>query len=604
MAYNILAINPGHNGSAALLSDGKLVYYVEEERLTRLKYDGNPFKAMLDILSKWHVDELVIGGTTNQLPNLPWTGEDVYTGLVRKLNPGVKVTLLGDEHHLGHAACAFYNSGFDQAIVLVVDGAGSLRTEMLDENGQNTIRGFEAESIWICEKPAEFSCFYKVYGNNTGYGLFSNNIQFDSSVTITKAYEAVSHYLGFGFIEAGKTMGLAPYGKEDPRIPNLFVSNRGSKDVFIPSYPAGAYVDVVKNEVLRQEQDPKNWHAHAVLLPDIEKNLAWRIQQDTQRLVGDYIARAVEMTGIKKVAIAGGYGLNCVANYYFKKRFPDIELYCEPIAHDGGTSIGLAQIIWAKKCSQDSVENNIEKQTSIYYGPEYSVESLKDKVNQNKDDFEQTTVSAKDVAELISEKNIVAIFQGRSEAGPRALGNRSILYDPRDADGKDFVNTVKGREWFRPFAGTVLLEEANDWFDMAGLEESPFMMYAVNVAADKISQIPAVTHVDDTCRVQTVTEEQNKNYYELIKEFKDLTGVPVLFNTSFNLAGDPLVETLDDAFDAMRRSKLKYLYLPELNLLLKKTIPDPVKEEPKEETTSNEGNNDEPIEVEVVKPEF
>jgi carbamoyltransferase len=181
---------------------------------------------------------------------------------------------------------------------------------------------------------------------------------------------------------------------------------------------------------------------------------------------------------------------------------------------------------------------------------------------------------------MIADRNIVSIFQGKSEAGPRALGNRSIVYDPRDHDGKEHVNIVKGREWFRPFAGSALAEDAHDWFDLAGMEESPYMMYAVNVAADKIKKIPAVCHVDDTCRVQTVTEEQNEHYYKLIKAFKDITGVPVLFNTSFNLAGDPLVETIDDALVTLYRSKLKYLYLPELGVLVTKTIVDP--EPPKE----------------------
>ena len=172
------------------------------------------------------------------------------------------------------------------------------------------------------------------------------------------------------------------------------------------------------------------------------------------------------------------------------------------------------------------------------------------------------------------------------------MGNRSILYDSRDPEGKDKVNVVKGREWFRPFAGSVLLEDANDWFDMAGLEESPFMMYAVNVAADKVSEIPCVTHVDETCRVQTVSEENNKHYYELIKAYKDITGVPVIFNTSFNLAGHPLVETLQDALTTIYNSKLKYIYLPELGVLVEKTIEDPTEkveaEEVESETTTEE----------------
>ena len=161
------------------------------------------------------------------------------------------------------------------------------------------------------------------------------------------------------------------------------------------------------------------------------------------------------------------------------------------------------------------------------------------------------------------------MFQGRSEAGPRALGNRSILYDPRDPTGKDKVNSVKRREWFRPFAATVLHNEANSWFDMKSLEESPFMMFAVNAKKDKASLIPGVLHVDNTCRIQTLKETTNKNFYELISSFYKLTSVPMLLNTSYNLAGDCIVETIENAIDTLNKSNINYLYLPELQMCIK-----------------------------------
>lgn len=590
MSYNILGINPGHNGSASLLVDGEVVYYVEEERLSRAKYDGNPFRGMLDIMQKWHVDELVIAGTGQEEHKLPWTGEDAYTALVRKFYPNVKVQRLGNEHHLGHAASAFYNSGFETAVALIVDGAGSLKKERVDEDNESlTAEGYETESIWHCEYPGKFALVRKVYGSNAGPKVDTGVFDFDGgATTITKTYEAVSQYLGFGFIEAGKTMGLAPYGKYDDNIPRLFNGNRGSKDVFIPSYPAGAFVDQGRFPYLRQYADPRDWHKDPEKLTTVEKNLAWHIQNDTQELIGNYIEQAVQITNTNNVVIAGGYGLNCVANYYLKKRFPHLNIYVEPIANDAGTSIGVAKLAW--HVSQN--DSTIRPQKSIYYGPEYSKEFLQFILDANKEAIKVTPTTKEEVAQLIADKNIVSIFQGRSEAGPRALGNRSILYDSRDSEGKDKVNLVKGREWFRPFAGSVLLEDANDWFDMAGLEESPFMMYAVNVAADKVSEIPCVTHVDETCRVQTVSEENNKHYYELIKAYKDITGVPVIFNTSFNLAGHPLVETLQDALTTIFSSKLKYIYLPELGVLVEKTIDDPTEkveaEEVESETTTEE----------------
>jgi carbamoyltransferase len=166
------------------------------------------------------------------------------------------------------------------------------------------------------------------------------------------------------------------------------------------------------------------------------------------------------------------------------------------------------------------------------------------------------------VIEKILQQEIVAIFQNSSEYGPRALGNRSLLFDPRNKNGKDIVNKIKRREWFRPFAGTVLLEHAKDWFEMGTIKESPYMSYAIPVKEDKKSIIPCITHVDGTCRIQTLTKEQNKNYYELIKLFYQKTNVPIVFNTSFNLAGEPLVETKEDALDVLDRSDINYLYMP------------------------------------------
>ena len=175
-----------------------------------------------------------------------------------------------------------------------------------------------------------------------------------------------------------------------------------------------------------------------------------------------------------------------------------------------------------------------------------------------------------EVAKIIANKNIIALFQGQSEAGHRALGNRSILYDPRDPKGKDFVNKVKKREWYRPFAASVMLDYASEWFDMAGLKESPYMMYAFDVLEDKKHLIPCVVHVDNTCRIQTVSQSQNPHFYNLISAFNVLTGVPMLFNTSFNLAGEVLVETKEDAIDTFNRSDIKYLYFPETQELITK----------------------------------
>jgi len=559
MAYNILGISLGHNGSAALVSDGKLVYYLEEERLSRFKRDGNPFRAIIDICSKYQIDEVWIGGTNdeNESNTMPWTGESPYIALIRKYYPKVKVSWNNTEHHSLHASCAFFNSGFSKASILIIDGAGSKEVQ------KNGLISFECESLWEgTEKGLDL--INKTSWSHVKTIIGKNNL--DSAVTLTKTYEAVTAYLGWQGLEGGKTMGLAPYGKFNKNIPQLFKNGRGNKDIFYGIYPSGAGVNIGNNPIFGRNHPPEEWHTDPSKLTEIEADLAWQIQYDTQEEVAKLIEKSVELTGNKQICIAGGYGLNCVTNYWLKKRFPDLKIYHEAISHDGGTAIGAAYLGWQNY----SPNTRFPKQTSIYYGPEYTVNQLESTLKNYTEMFNVYNIKPENVAKLISENNIVTIFQGRSEAGPRALGNRSILYNPTDPNGKDYVNKVKNREWFRPFAGSVLKEKSHEWFDMAGLEESPFMMYAMDVWPDKQEQIKAITHVDGTCRIQTVTEYQNPHYYKLIQEFEKITGVPILFNTSFNLAGDPLVETIEDALETMLKSEMKYMYVPELNYLLEK----------------------------------
>jgi len=274
------------------------------------------------------------------------------------------------------------------------------------------------------------------------------------------------------------------------------------------------------------------------------------------------IRKTIELTGMKKIVMAGGFGLNCVANYEYLKEFPDVEFYHEPIAHDGGNVMGACQYVYRLV----SETNNVTPLKTLYLGPDHS-EEYKDFDTTGFDVVDSTSA---EVAKLISDGNIVCMFQGRSEAGPRALGNRSILYDPSVVNGKDIVNEVKRREWFRPFAGSCLAEKADQWFDFRSRTDSPFMMYAVNVLPEKQDIIPAITHVDGTCRIQTVTKEQNAHYYELISEFDKIKNIPILFNTSFNLAGEPLVENLKEATNTLLNSEMKYLWLPEIGKLLTK----------------------------------
>jgi carbamoyltransferase len=562
----LMAINVGHNGATALYKDSELIYYIEEDRLSRLKYDGNPFLGMEEAFKYTdHIDFLILCGTRNAFGQVPWTNEDAYTCYVRKKQPGHKLETikLGDDHHLTHATCAFYNSGFDDAAAIVIDGAGSGFNFPDAEYLMHET--WEVESIWSLSYPAQIKKHLVHYGTNLidSFTLTDDDtlVEISDAHGLTKAYEAVTQYLGFHAIEAGKTMGLAPYGKYNESI-KINDGNYSNRSFIKPRFPAGNVIRCDLHPELKENYGDSSWHNDPDLIDDYRKDLAFAVQKATEERVKNLIRKTIEITGKNKIVIAGGYGLNCVANYEMLKEFPDIEFYHEPISHDGGTVMGACQFIYR----QITKDRNPSPLTTLYIGPNdpdrYS--------NMVTDDFTVADVTAKDVAKLLAEQNIVCLFQGRSEAGPRALGNRSILFDPTVVNGKDIVNEVKRREWFRPFAGSCLEEKAKDWFDLVSKDSSPFMMYAVDVLPDKQDLIPAITHVDGTCRVQTVNQNQNPHYYELISEFDKLKNVPILFNTSFNLAGDPLVETVNEALDTLRKSDLKYLWLPELGKLLTK----------------------------------
>lgn len=562
----LLGINVGHNGSAALYKDSELIFYIEEDRLSRMKYDGNPFLGIEKAFEYTdHIDFIILCGTRNAFGLVPWTGEDAYTCLVRKKQPGYKVETvkLGDVHHLTHATTAFYNSGFDDAAALVIDGAGSgIEIPDLEQLKQDT---WEVESIWSLSYPATVTKHLVNYGSNNvdSFELTDNDCQIEVSDGhgITKSYEAVTQYLGFHAIEAGKTMGIAPYGKPNDSI-KIHEGRFNNRNFIKPKFPAGNVIRCDLDPGLKEYEGDTAWHTDPELIDDFRKDLAYAVQKSAEERVINLIKKTIELTGKKKIVMAGGFVLNCVANYEFLKEFPDVEFYHEPVSHDGGNVMGACQYVY-RTISKDSVKTPL---TSLYLGLDHS----KEYKTANFEEFDVTDVTAADVAKLIADQNIVCLYQGRSEAGPRALGNRSILFDPTVPNGKDIVNEVKKREWFRPFAGSVMTEHADEWFDLRSRKDSPFMMYAVNVKEDKQKLIPAITHVDGTCRIQTVTREQNPNYYELINEFNKIKNVPILFNTSFNLAGDPLVETLDEALETLKKSELKYLWLPEIGKLLTK----------------------------------
>ena len=603
MTQWIGAITRGHNGGAVLLKDGKLVFAIEEERLSRKKYDGGPYASMIkfkDYTDK--LDYLVVAHTQplEESSRVDFSGGDVYTGLARKLGlidgkdsaysmegKHRQVIDLSHIHHKLHAACSFYRSGFESATAVIVDGAGTFIPMNINAGAFNEeFMTWECESIFTCNYPDAFKTLYKHQGGNGPYpgtripyipsdregeeGF--HELVLDDAAGIVKAYEAVTQYCGFQPIEAGKTMGLAPYGKPNPKIPPIYTDGHGGmwtssdRSVIIPTYPNAALVNEAKYDYLQTQQDVIDSKTD-LTTQENRRDLAYAVQEGSQEQVLKLIMKAVEMTGNKNVVLSGGYALNCVANYWYldKLNKEGIKLYVEPVSNDAGTAMGAAMLIYHQTSKNAKVRPYAE---TIYEGFAYCYSD--EEIENTASKYGASVVEADNakVVEIIRNKNIVTVFQGKSENGPRALGNRSILFDPTFEDGKDFVNKVKRREYFRPFAGTILLEHAHEWFDMRGLEQSPHMMYAMDCQEGVAEKIPSIIHVDGTCRIQTVTREQNKHYYELIEEFYKASGVPIIFNTSFNLGGEPLVETLDDAVRTLYNSEMEYCYLPEYGKLI------------------------------------
>lgn len=589
----IAGIARGHNAGICLLKDGEIVFAIEEERLSRQKYDGGPLASMVKILEYTDkLDYLVISHTQSLYETagkIDYTGDDMFTGMARKLglidrkvknlHRHPQVIDFSHMHHKMHAACAFYRSGFKDAVALIVDGAGTFFPMAFDD--QN-VWFWEVETIINCEYPAEFKTLRKHYGTKDPIPTafvpnFSSDPLGESGQTheawltdragIVKVYEGVTEYCGFSAIEAGKTMGLFPYGKPNPNIPPLFdpsgkapLSNR---NVIIPKYPMSSIVNMNLFDSL--EDLPEE--GQDVTTMQSRRDLAYAVQTQSQEQVLKLIKLAVEKSGKKQVVLSGGYGLNCVANYFYLSELAKegIELYVEPISNDAGTAIGAALLFWHALHN----DTTIRPYGTLYLGPQYTYTN--DDIASKVAAVEGASVSDanyNDIVKLLREKNIVTMFQGRSENGPRALGNRSVLFDPTFPDGKDYVNEVKRREYFRPFAGSILQDDVHEWFDLRGMKDSPFMMYAVNCQPGVEEKIPSIIHEDHTCRIQTVTKEQNEHYYNLIKAFKEVSGVPILFNTSFNLGGEPLVETLDDAIWTLQNSDIEYLYLPEYGKLI------------------------------------
>jgi carbamoyltransferase len=580
----ILGISAYHaNASAAIVVDGQLIAAAEEERFNRVKYAaGLPVHAIRFCLAE-------AGTTLDQvnyfaIPRDPWArlGTKLrfalrmprfaidrarvmarFSGLKEELakefemNPeSIRAPFHRIEHHVAHLASAYFVSPFDRAAVLSVDGLGDFASAMWATGAGATLQSHGATTF-----PHSLGMYYT----------------------------ALTQYLGFWkFGDEYKVMGLAAYGQPayleefrkivcaDPGMKfrlnlDYFTHQRQGPEMTWHDANSTPVLGQLFSNTLEKRLGPARKADEP--LEQRHKDLAASMQARLEEVLLEHVSALAKRTNEKSLCLAGGVAFNCVANGKMLDRTPFDRIYVQPAAGDAGLSVGAAF----------AVEHAVLGKPRTFamehpgWGPGFSESQIKKALNgnQNSHDLEASELPedelVKQTAQEIAAGRVVGWFQGRAEWGPRALGNRSIVADPRRADMKDVLNArIKHREMFRPFAPSILEESVADYFEQT--HPSPFMTFAYAVRAEKRSSIPATTHTDGTARLQTVSRRTNPLYWKLIRAFGDLTGVPVLVNTSFN-DNEPIVCRPEEALDCFTRTRMDVLVMGN-RILRKKTNPE------------------------------
>ena len=550
-----------HDSAAAILKDGIVIAAVEEERFSRKKFDDDFPKLAI----KWCLDES--GITPDQINSVAFYDKPVlkferlldnYIGVaprglysfldvipkwihkrlwvkneIKKNLKGFTGQIIFPEHHMSHAAYAFFTSSFDKSAILSIDGVGEWTTTSFGFAQNNEIK-------------------------------LTHDIRWPHSVGLL--YSAFTYFLGFQVNEGEyKLMGLSAYGK--PKYYDLIVDNLvdvkddGSIHLNM-KYFSFTYDKVMTNkkfstlfEIPRRQKNDKTEQIHFDIGASIQ-----RVLEDILLKMANYV---YEKTKMKNLCLAGGVALNGVANYRILKESPFENIHIPPSPGDAGSAIGCAQYLYyIHNKNKRIIEKDHAKiiRENVYVGPQFDDKQIKHFLDSNKIPYQKFDRQSllQNTAKLISDGNIVGWYQGKMEWGPRALGNRSILADPRDVKMKDTLNEkIKHRESFRPFAPSVLEEHAVDYFEID--VPSPYMLMVANVKQP--DKIPAVTHVDGTGRLQTVSKQSNPLYYDLINEFYRITKIPIIINTSMNVMGEPIVNTPEQAYNMILKTDMDYIVM-------------------------------------------
>ena len=593
---NILGISAFyHDSAAAIIQDGEIVAAAQEERFSRLKHDSRfPKNAINYVLEEGkvelnNIDYIVffekpflkferlletylafapVGFKSFSLAMPIWLRQKLFQkkylfDLLREqdsnFNDIKKIKF--SEHHFSHAASAFYPSPFDEAIILTLDGVGEWAT--------TTVAHGKGNEITIIKE-----------------------MHFPHSLGLL--YSAFTYYTGFK-VNSGeyKVMGLAPYGKAIYReliLNNLIdLKEDGSfrLDMSYFNFATGLtmtnqkFNDLFGQPVRKPDEEE---------LTQFHMDIAASIQSVTEEIVLKLTRDIASKYRTKNLCMAGGVALNCVANGKVLKDKKIENIWVQPAAGDAGGSLGAALAYWHHELKKKRSINLIDSMKGSYLGPKFDNEDIKKELkilNANFKEYKEDDL-LEIISKELSEEKTVGWFQGRMEFGPRALGGRSILADPRSTNIQKELNLkVKFRESFRPFAPSIVIEELKNWFDLN--KPSPYMLLVADIkkeiqismtpeqenlfGIDKLnitrSKIPAVTHVDYSARIQTVHKETNQKYYKLLKKFQEKTGCPILVNTSFNIRGEPIVCTVKDAFSCFMGTDLDILVCENIILFKK-----------------------------------
>ncbi|MGB3206503.1 MAG: carbamoyltransferase C-terminal domain-containing protein [Crinalium sp.] len=544
-----LGLNLGHDRAAAIVADGEIVVAIEQERLDRHKHSVGfmlqapgvadqiqvPHESIRYCLDACNIDLSDLASIT---PNMP--GRDFAPDILRRVLPKEFATKVNSipSHHLAHAYSAFWPSGFEEALILVVDATGSTsedrRTESytLYEGRGQTISTLHSETV--AAHLAGISTLGFIYE------YIARKVGFVSKISNS-----------FSYPEAGKLMGLAPYGKEQPNLHPWIRTKANSYSLEISAYDIFLEVAAIEKYYDTKEGLP-------YLRPYLV-DLAYKVQTELEKALVHIVSLAVKETGLRKLCIAGGVGLNAVANYQILQQLELDDVFIFPAAGDNGIAAGCAY--WAYNTIDGGQKR--PKLVSAALGRRYSQDRVTQALAKFASDVEIEELIDTEIirrsAEAIAKGNIVARFEGGCEYGPRALGNRSIIVDPTFERMKDILNSrVKFREPFRPFAPVIPVEDLNQVFDLK--VAAPFMLLIAPIKPEYQKVLPAANHVDGTGRVQTVTEQDNNYFYHICKQLTEIRqGPPVLLNTSFNVAGQPIVETPEEAIETFLSTDIDYL---------------------------------------------